>query len=457
MAVILQPFLFSWKEIEESTELERLSLVLEALPDEELVRKLEEMRGKGRNEYPIRPCWNALIAGVVFQHPSAAALLRELCRNGQLREKCGFDPLQGEEAVPSADAFGHFLELITDQQKEIDEMFNKLVARLSILIPDLGQRLAVDSKAIQSYGKPVKEEEKKEQPDRRRETDANFGVKTYKGERADGTKWEKTVKWFGFKLHLVVDSRYEMPVGYKLTKASESDSTKLPELMQELAEKQSELVERAEEMAGDRGYDSAENNEVLYDDYGINPIIDSRRMWKKPEGEDQTKMLYPERAEPIVYDEKGQLYCVCPSTGERREMAYCGFEKERGTQKWRCPASAFGFECQGRTSCEANTQAGEYGRVVRVALEQDRRIFTPVSRVTEKWKRAYARRTAVERVNARIDRILQFEVHTIRGQAKMQMRVSLALCIMLAMAVGRCEANQKELMRSMLAPAPSKK
>ena len=31
---------------------------------------------------------------------------------------------------------------------------------------------------------------------------------------------EKMVKWFGYKLHLVVDATYELPVAYKVTKAS---------------------------------------------------------------------------------------------------------------------------------------------------------------------------------------------------------------------------------------------
>lgn len=452
MAHIVQPFLFSWKQIEGSSELARLSLVLAALPDEKLVNTLERARGKGRNDYPIRVCWNALIAGIVFQHASVASLLRELRRNGELRQLCGFDPLLGEDAMPTADAFGYFLGLVVQHQKELNEMFDLLVSALSSILPDFGRRLAVDSKAIPSYGKPVADEKKAGEPDRRRDLDADWGIKTYKGVREDGTAWEKAVRWFGFKLHLIVDSHYELPVGFELTKASESDSAKLPGLVDDLAERQPVVVERAEEMAADKGYDSAENNRKLYDDCGILPIIDSRRLWKKPEGEDQTRPLYPERADTVVYDEKGQLYCVCPQTGERREMAYCGFEKGRETQKWRCPARAFGFECAGRASCEAHRQVGQYGRVVRVPLSLDRRIFTPVSRVTQKWEKAYDRRTAVERVNSRIDRILSFEVHTIRGLAKMRMRVTLALCIMLAMALGRIEADQREKVRSLLAP-----
>ena len=90
--------------------------------------------------------------------------------------------------------------------------------------------------------------------------------------------------------------------------------------------------------------------------------------------------------------------------------------------------------------------------MLRVPLELDRRIFTPIGRHTAKWEKAYDRRTAVERVNSRIDRVLGFEEHFIRGQAKMETRVTLALIVMLAMALGRIRANQAELMRSLTAP-----
>ena len=61
----------------------------------------------------------------------------------------------------------------------------------------------------------------------------------------------------------------------------------------------------------------------------------------------------------------------------------------------------------------------------------------------------YDHRTAVERVNSRIDRVFGFEDHFIRGKAKMEMRVSLALAVLLAMAIGHIRANQADLMRSL--------
>lgn len=81
-----------------------------------------------------------------------------------------------------------------------------------------------------------------------------------------------------------------------------------------------------------------------------------------------------------------------------REMAFVGFEKDRKTLKFRCPAAHYGFTCAGRAECEKNARVGPYGRVVRVPLSYDRRIFTPIAHHTDKWKKAYNRRTAVERV-----------------------------------------------------------
>jgi hypothetical protein len=91
MAIIPQQRLFGWEKIEKLGDLERLRLVVEYMPDEDLMRKLEEIRNNGRDDYPVRATWNSVLAGVVFQHPSVEHLRRELDRNGQLRYMCGLD------------------------------------------------------------------------------------------------------------------------------------------------------------------------------------------------------------------------------------------------------------------------------------------------------------------------------------------------------------------------------
>jgi len=90
MAIIPQIKLFGWEEIEELGDLERLHLVLEYMPDEELMQILARERKNGRDDYPVRAMWNSVLAGIVFQHASIESLRRELSRNGQLRDMCGF-------------------------------------------------------------------------------------------------------------------------------------------------------------------------------------------------------------------------------------------------------------------------------------------------------------------------------------------------------------------------------
>ena len=98
-------------------------------------------------------------------------------------------------------------------------------------------------------------------------------------------------------------------------------------------------------------------------------------------------------------------------------MAFQGFEANRGvcgTLKYRCPAAAFGFECAGRDACHraGGVEPGEYGRIVRIGLDShDRRIFTPTPWGSPSWRRGYRRRSAMERINSRIDQGFGFETH----------------------------------------------
>lgn len=124
-------------------------------------------------------------------------------------------------------------------------------------------------------------------------------------------------------------------------------------------------------------------------------------------------------------------------------MANGGFEKDRGTLKKLCPAKQYGLTCEGAAECPE-------AQGIQISLEEDRRIFTPIDRSSYKWKRAYNKRTAVERVNSRLDVSFGFENHTIRGMEKMKVKCGLALCIMLAMALGRIKENQPEKMRSLV-------
>jgi len=424
MAILPQGSLFSWNEIAGLGDLERLKLVLEHLPDEALMQKLEKARGKGRDDYPVRAMWNAYIALVVFQHPSVESLRRELSRNGQLRWLLGFG-----DRVPSAAAFSRFWKRVEAHEAELESLFVALQQAVATYLSDYGKRLALDSKAIRSY---ARHRPKNTAPDGRRDKDADYGFKTVRDREGNATK----LRWFGYKLHLIVDSTHELPVAYTVTPASKADVATAHALLEKLQAKRPEVLARAEVLAADKGYDDTKLIVRLWDEHRIRPVIDIRASWRDGEA---TRLF--EGQTNVVYDNEGRVFCVCPETGTMRTMAEGGFEAARGTLKKRCPAKAYGLPCAGVAQCPA-------ARGLRIRMEVNRRLFTPIARGSARWAREYRKRTAVERVFSRLDTMYGFETHTIRGLKKMRVRVGLALVVMLGMALGRLREGLSGNLRS---------
>ena len=158
--------LFSWSEVEKLPELRRLELVLDALPDEELLASLEAVRGRGRDDYPVRAMWRAVVAGAVFGHRSVASLVRELGRNPALLAVCGFDPLsrQGRprravervegvsrvvwsppprrDSVPSQWNFSRFVRRLVELEQRagvFEAMMRRMGEQLREALPDFGE------------------------------------------------------------------------------------------------------------------------------------------------------------------------------------------------------------------------------------------------------------------------------------------------------------------------------
>jgi hypothetical protein len=452
MASIPQKSLFSWKEIEVLGDLERLGLLLRWIPDEPLMRVLESERGKGRNDYPVRAVWNSLLAGVVYQHVSIESLRRELLRNAQLREECGFNPLLGARAVPPPYVYTRFLRGLFGHAERIDGMFDELVESLRMELPEFGRCLAGDGKAIPTHARAGRkeDEEKARSRDGRRDLDADWGQKTTREKRDDGTLYEKVTKWFGYKLHLVVDAEYELPVAYEVRKASASEFPVIPEQVKKLSKRHPGLLKSTEAFIYDKGGDDTKIITALWDDHRIKPVIAIRNCWQDGE---ETRLV--PGTKNVVYDYEGKVYCYCPralaarKSGEadtKREMAYGGFEQDRMTLRYRCPARQYGHACLGASACAAKTG-------VRIPLDLDRRVFTPMARSSYAWERTYKKRTAVERVNSRLDVSYGFERHFIRGLVKMRVRCGLALVVMLATALGRVKEKQADLARSLVRAA----
>ena len=439
MASIPENRLFCWRDIENLDDLKRLRLVLENVPDERLMRLLEEQRGSGRDDYPVRAVWNSILAAVIFEHGSIESLRRELKRNAQLREECGFDSFLGIKAVPTASAYTRFLKRLRPRKVRelVVEVFTSLVDQCYRELPGFGRRLGADGKAIESFAAG----RGKVPGDERGEHDGDWGRHDHFHQKESGEIQKTVKKWFGFTVHVIADTDYELPVAFSLTRASRNEMPVMRKLIRALDHHRPHILKQAEFFSADRGYDDGTLIEKLWEGHHIKPVVDIRNLWRDGE---ETKLL-PGR-ETVVYDYKGTVSCVCPKTGTQREMAYRGFEESRGALKYGCPVLHYGYECEGADTCPIASS-------IRIPLSTDRRVFTPLARSSYRWKREYNKRSALERINSRLDTSFGFELHTTRGEEKMAINLTIAFSVMCAVALGRVRENNPKLMRSLVKPA----
>jgi hypothetical protein len=107
-----------------------------------------------------------------------------------------------------------------------------------------------------------------------------------------------------------------------VTRAPASEQLELRALLRESFEESPELAERCQDFSADRGVDSAENEALLWDEYRIRPLIDTRELWREEKQAPDFDLSRPvtrypdaERADTVVHTKKGTVYCLCPSQG----------------------------------------------------------------------------------------------------------------------------------------------
>lgn len=246
--------------------------------------------------------WRALIAGIVFGHPSIESLIRELDRNSSLLGMCGFCPvplqkrtryeIERSEGIvgviaidspprtpaPKSSAFSRFLSNVVRIEEEkglISKMIDAMREELMELLPDFGENLGYDGKAIESHSTGNENRKTGETSD----PGADWGKHEHSGvDSSTGKTWRKIKRWFGYGLHIIADTRYELPVAVSVTRASVSEVRELDRMTGLLFGKDPELKNRCRYFTADRGLDSGSLKRKFWDDYEIRPIMDNREL-----------------------------------------------------------------------------------------------------------------------------------------------------------------------------------
>lgn len=442
--------LFPWEALDDCPTLGTIQKVLATIPDQPLLDSLRQHRGKGRDDCPLQVLWGVIVLTILLRHPNFAACLAELTRNDDLRVLIGL-PRDDESKVPKPWNVSRFLEVL-GQPPHLDHLravFDHLVQRLGQAVPDLGLNTAGDASALNARrtrdtpppaanpsaaangtgaeqsapptpapsSTPTPGHDAGNTPttataapgptaasptlatdaddkikyDRHGLPLADGGRKEY---RDDQGRVTKVVEWFGYKFHLLVDVKHEVPLAYQISSTKAGDNEVLPALVHQA---QANLpAGRIRTLAYDKAADDEQVHAFLHDQ-GIEPLIQNRALWKT-----EPERLLPghDGTSNIVYNEAGTVFCYdkVSEPPVRHRMAYIGHEPERGTLKYRCPAQHEGWTCPMFDICNVGKR---YGKTVRIKQEEDLRRFPPIPRATKQFERLYKGRTAVERVNAR--------------------------------------------------------
>jgi hypothetical protein len=415
--------LFAWGRLDDSPQLKTIAEFYKQLPDGQLLEALNAHRGKGRNDHPVRVLWFCVVLQRLVRHPTMRLTLEELGRNRQLRQLGG---MEHEGDVPKAWNISRFVGVLGQDPFRglLQQVFDRMVERLGKAVVDLGRHTAGDATHLSARrrgkydtGLPVPDGGKKEYVD------------------DEGTVTE-VLEWFGYKLHILCDTRHEVALGYRITPASRADNGQLEDLVLEAENSLPE--DRLQTLAYDKACDDGDVHKML-DKHRVKPVIQQRDLWK----EEHSRILEGAGVGNVVYDEAGTVYCYDMSSDPpiRHMMAYIGREKSRRTLKYRCPAEHESWRC----ACSKRCNDGKrYGMTVRVKQDIDLRRFPPIPRATKKFERLYRGRSAVERVIGRLKIFWGADDGNIAGGASFHAHVGVVMLVHIGLATLLAKAPRRD-------------
>lgn len=399
----------------------QLAHILDLADHPDLFDALQAYNHTGRPPYPVQAMWRAVLCKYLLGIRYNVDLVQRLRTDPRLREVCGLD-----DRTPSESMVSRFFKRLTLHQDIIDEAIRQLIDNLARKVDhqsefgaeSVGNMIAIDSTDVPTFSNP---HPRKNRPVS--DPNARWGHKT-SARAKDGS--DKVEYVFGYKVHLICDATYGIPLTYIILPANESDSPQLPGLVRQLFDEHPWI--EPQWLLADKGYDSNRNWRFL-DDRMIDPIILMRDTYKHGD----------------LYDAKGRPICMGSVP-----MEYVLTDPEKG-HLFRCPPEgchlknqlAFSLYCA--DTCYENPDDPELlRRVGRVA------------RASQEFKDLYAHRQSIERFfgSAKQSRLLAD--HRYYRQFKIRLHVALSIVTYLLTMLNRVTCVRMADLRRMRIRLPNR-
>ena len=238
----------------------QLSAIFRAIPDDDLLAALKAKTG--RPGYTVEVLWRTYIAMVVLGLPTFASLIRSLQNNPMLAVACG---ITNSDGIPTKYAYSRFMGKLAQPYHVVmvKNIMRSLTRSLYATLPDFGKSVAIDSTDIKAWSngakKPVSD------------PDATWAVKL---DTAGKKKF-----YYGYKVHLMVDTEYELPVAAQVTTGSASDVRIASRVLSEARFTNSKF--HPDYVIADAGYSSDKLRHLIRRQYQAEPIIKVNKAHKK--------------------------------------------------------------------------------------------------------------------------------------------------------------------------------
>lgn len=337
-------------------------------------------------------------------------LAKALRYNGRLCYLCGFNFLK----TPSHATFTYFRDRLGADI--FYESLHQVIAQAMVLKVIQGGDTAIDSTHLwadsNTDGKKTCGCKGKCQHDTvYSDPDARWGKK------------RKDYIFFGYKVHLIVDAKSQLPLEVKVTAGNGDDCSQVKPLLRGAKTKHPEAVIKT--VAMDSAYDAYENYRFVIEDMEASPIIALNSRISK--------------LGRITVAGDGSYRCLAGFA-----LVYRGRDNQQNRMKYRCPAVLGRCQCHMQTVCSPSA----YGRTFYVSPYRDYRMCGPIPRGSVQWQAKYAGRTSVERTNSEGKGSHRLDNLRFRRMIKVRIHVYMSLCAQVVKRIGVAVAQK-------LIPAPT--
>ncbi len=337
--------------------------------------------------------WKAYMLSFILDMYCTNDLVRKLEENPSLAEACGFDM---DKPLPSRWTFNRSIKKLAQRPEIIEILLDKAVNQLNDKLNGFGDTVAIDSTPVRSHSNPSKKEKS--------DAEASFIVK-------EGIP-HKVWKW-GYKLHILADATWELPIVCNVTLASESDVTNLIPLINKARNRFDWFSPW--HVAADKGYDAGYNYKAIHD-MGAIPIIKMRE-------KEQSTGKY-------TIDETGIPHCK-----SGMPLLLKDHDKKKGL-RYVCPYRAGKADCSMHNECTL--------KVAWIRPFWEYRKLCPIPRDSEEWNSLYSKRTSVERVNSKLKEHRRLNSHCHRGLEKVRLHCLMSVLSLVITALAEAKTDNFE-------------